>query len=88
MLTNGPALSIIQDGGITMDMLPSSHPLPGTLTALWQADIKEFYWIPSVTHFQGVDCVLGGSNGKLFSIQATIADNNTSPKLGIKKGWE
>jgi len=71
-----------------MNMPPSSHLLPGTLTALWRVDVKDFYWVPSVTNFPGVDSVLGDSSGNLFTIQAAIADDHTSPTLGIKRVWE
>ena len=36
----------------------------------------------------GVDSVLGQSDGKLFIIQATIADDHKSPKEGMNKVWQ
>ena len=38
-----------------------------------------------MVNFPGVDSVLGQNGGKLFIIQATIADDHKSPKEGMNK---
>ena len=68
-------------------MRASTNILPGTLGGLKSARDSDFYWIPSVVTFPGVDSVLGDSNGNLFTFQATIADDHRSPEAGIKKVW-
>ena len=70
-----------------MNMTPSTNILPGTLGGLKGARDSDFYWVPSVVNFPGVDGLLGDSNGNLFTFQATIAVGHTSPEAGIKKVW-
>ena len=61
--------------------------LPGTLAGLQSAGVGDFYWIPSVVNFPGVDSVLGDRNGNLSTFQASIAKDHKSPEAGIKRVW-
>jgi len=93
LTSGGYALSIFQgttENPITQkEMKPSSRLLPGTLTALKQADVTDsFYWMPSVANFDGVDGVLGDEDGNVYTVQATIATEHKGPEKGIKKVWD
>jgi len=93
LTSGGYALSIFQgttENRITQkEMKPSSRLLPGTLTALKQADVTgSFYWMPSVANFDGVDGVLGDEDGNVYTVQATIATEHKGPETGIKKVWD
>ena len=84
-----PPLTITQTSGPASEMQPSSRLLRGTLDRLGEVKLNDaFYWIPSVINIPGVDSVLGQSDGKLFIIQATIADDHKSPKEGMNKVWQ
>jgi hypothetical protein len=84
----GADLSIFH--GLTEShMRPSTRLLPGTLAGLKEAGANDsFYWMPSVVNFPGVDGVLGDTDGHVYTIQATIASQHSSPKQGIKKVWD
>ena len=84
---DGAALGIFQ-GSVAHTMQSSTNLLPGTLNGLGQAGVDDsFYWLPSVANFPGVDSVLGTPDGRLYMIQATIADEHTNPEQGIGKVW-
>ena len=84
---DGAALDIFR-GSVADTMQPSTNLLPGTLNGLERAGVDDsFYWIPSVANFPGIDSVLGTPDGRLYTIQATIANEHTNPELGISKVW-
>ena len=88
-LSRGPrTLKVFQDPNSSMRMTPSTNLLPGTLRGLKIARDRDFYWLPSVVNFPGVDSVLGDSSWNLFTLQATIAGDHKSPQEGITKVWE
>jgi hypothetical protein len=74
---------------ITRHMRPSTaRLLPGNLAGLKEAGpSNSFYWIPTVANFPGVDGVLGDTDGNVYTVQATIAEDHNSPIDGIKKVW-
>jgi len=82
-------LEVLQGPSSTlgMSMTPSKNILPGMLGSLKSAGLSDFYWIPSVVNFPGVDNVLGDSEGNLFTCQATIAHDHKDPEDGIKEVW-
>jgi len=86
--TRGAELLIFQSSA--KRSIRASNYLPcGTLAGLGRADVsKSFYWIPSVANFQGIDSVLGDTNGQIYTLQATIAPHHTSPIDGIGKAWK
>ena len=87
-LSWGPgALEVFQGPSSTMSMTPSKNILPGMLGSLKHTGHSEFYWIPSVVNFPGVDSILGDSRGNLFTLHATIAEDPMSPEAGIKRVW-
>ena len=88
-LSGGPGtLEVFQGPGSTMTSIkPSANILPGTLGSLKSTGVGDFYWIPSVVNFPGVDSVLADSRGNLFTFQATIAKDHKSPEAGIEKVW-
>jgi len=90
LCTDGAALHISRSD-VTMEILPSTNLLPGTVSGLKQVSQGDtFYWMPSSSNFPGVDSVLGSmvdNELAIFTIQATIANDHTSPAEGITKVW-
>jgi len=86
--TDRAALEISQDH-IESTMEPSTRMLPGILDGLKQTDVSDsFYWMPTGSNFQGVDSVLGTSDGGVYIIQAIIAGDHKDPMEGIRKVWD
>lgn len=84
----GLALPIFRDNA-KMNMPTSSHLLPGTASGIKRSAVSDsFYWIPSTINFPGIDSVLGDTSGNIYALQATIADDHTSPIEGIQRIWE
>jgi hypothetical protein len=85
----GADLTIFQGPTEWRNLRASTRLLPGSLDGLKYAGLNDsFYWIPSVTNFPGVDCVLGDTGGHVYAIQATISGTHTSPEQGIEKVWK
>lgn len=62
--------------------------MSGTITSLAGAEpYTSFYWKPSVTNYPGVDGVLGDTRGNIYAVQATVANDHTSPVEGLRKLW-
>lgn len=60
-------------------MQPSRRLLSGMPSGLQTVAIDEsFYWVPSATNLTlpGIDAVLGGSDGNMYAVQATIAEEH------------
>jgi len=56
--------------------------LPGILDGLKQTNASDsFYWMPTGSNFQGVDSVLGTSDG-------ITAGDHKDPMEGIRKVWD
>jgi hypothetical protein len=83
----GAPLDIFQ-GNQRSTMQRSTNIIPGTLGALKQIQaLDSFYWMPSGVNFEGIDSVLGTSDGQVYTIQATIAATHNDPIEGIKTVW-
>ena len=92
LCSGGDALPIYRPGSPigTPDTLmsPTTNLRPGTAAGLKQArPSTSFYWIPSSTNFPGVDGVLGDARGNVYAVQATIAEDHSSPVDGLKTIW-
>jgi hypothetical protein len=87
---NGRALKIFHDSiHVIVEPATNTRILHGTVGSLKQVGVSDaFYWIPSVVNFPGVDSVLGTSDGRVFTVQTTIADRHDDPMDGIKKVWD
>jgi hypothetical protein len=87
---DGGALKIFHDS-IHAILQPATNTrvLHGAVDSLKQVGVSDaFYWIPSVVNFPGVDSVLGTSDGRVFTVQTTIAARHDDPIEGIKKVWD
>jgi len=88
-LSTGGAELLIFQSSAKKSIRASTYLPCGTLAGLGQADVsKSFYWIPSVANFPGIDSVLGDTDGQIYTLQATIAPDHTSPIDGIVKAWK
>jgi hypothetical protein len=85
--TGRAALKIFR-GNVESTMQSSTHMLPGILDGPKQIDVSDsFYWMPFVSNIQGVDSVLGTSDGAVYAIQAAIEGDHKEPMEGIRKVW-
>lgn len=85
----GPPISIFSKENVEVQMLPSSHLLPGTAAALKSAGISNsFYWTSSTLDFPGIDGILGDTSGNLFVVQAMTVDDHISPVVGLRRVWD
>lgn len=87
LCSGGQPLDVV---GYGSQLQPANRLLPGTLSALKNIEANpddQFYWIPSVVNFTGIDGMLvRGLN--LYAIQATVATEHSSPKDGLRKLWD
>ncbi|KAH9930687.1 uncharacterized protein B0H18DRAFT_1093567 [Fomitopsis serialis] len=82
-----PALRIFRDQD-EKEMLPSSHLLPGTAAGIKTIGVRDsFYWFPCVSNFPGIDGVLGDTDGNIYTVQATIAEEHPTPVEGLQEVW-
>ncbi|KAJ7743168.1 hypothetical protein B0H16DRAFT_1423152 [Mycena metata] len=87
MIKEGKTLAL-QHLAQQMNMPTTSNLLYGTIAALGRTHFKiPFYWMPSAANFPGIDSVLGDTQGNIFILQATIAQEHRDPKDGIRKIW-
>jgi hypothetical protein len=85
----GVPLSIFRDGFEDATMQPSATLIPGTLGSFKNAALDtSFYWMPLAINLPGVDGVLNDGNGNIYALQATIADDHTSPVQGLRSIWK
>jgi len=83
----GETLSIYQGGDTMGEMTLSTHLLI-TVAALDKAKPNTpFYWMPAAANFPGVDGVLGDGEGNIYAVQATLADDHSSPVKGLELVW-
>jgi hypothetical protein len=89
LLCSGGAPAPIFRDGQEMGMSPSTNLLPGTVAGLESVGASNsFYWIPCVANFEGIDGVLGDTDGNIYAVQAITADDHRNPKGGLKRVWE
>jgi hypothetical protein len=83
-----PPVRIFRDGE-EGEMLRSTRLLSGTVAGINGVGVSDaFYWIPSVANFKGIDCVLGDTNGNIYAVQATVANDYSSPVAGLQQVWK
>ncbi|KAI0742038.1 hypothetical protein C8Q80DRAFT_1357212 [Daedaleopsis nitida] len=76
-------------GAETKDVQPSTRLLAGVLSSMASVKASDaFYWVPSQSTFPGVDGLLGDSDGNLFAMQATVANDHKSPEEGLALLWD
>ncbi|KAI0742035.1 hypothetical protein C8Q80DRAFT_1110187, partial [Daedaleopsis nitida] len=76
-------------GAETKDVQPSTRLLAGVLSSMASVKASDaFYWVPSQSTFPGVDGLLGDSDGNLFAMQATVANDHKGPEEGLALLWD
>lgn len=89
LCTPGADLDIFEADGLQMKMRPSPKLVPGTVAGLKSTGARDsFYWMPSVMNFPGIDGVLGDTEGNIFAVQTTIADDHRTPDDGLRRTWK
>lgn len=89
LYTAGVDLDIFGADGLRMKMRPSPKLVPGTAAGLKSTSARDsFYWMPSVMNFPGIDGVLGDTEGNIFAVQTTIADDHRTPDDGLRRTWK